>query len=84
MVGIIKTFSTLEVAQAVGVDKSTLLRWLYTGKLAEPPRKMIENVSVRIWSQKDLDRAKKHREERYRKRRPLGSKTPPASARTLS
>ena len=68
MVGIVKTYSTLEVAQAIGVDKSTLLRWLYTRKLVEPSRKMIDSVSVRIWSEKDLERAKKHREERYRKR----------------
>jgi predicted site-specific integrase-resolvase len=68
MVCIVKTYSTLEVAQAIGVDKSTLLRWLYSGKLAEPTRKMVEEVSVRVWSEKDLQRARKHREERYRRR----------------
>jgi hypothetical protein len=62
------TYSTLEVARTIGVDKSTLLRWLYTGKLAEPSQKTVAGVTIRIWSEKDLERAKRHREERYRKR----------------
>ena len=61
-------YSTLEVARAIDVDKSTLLRWLYTGKLAEPTQKTVAGVTIRLWSEKDLERAKKHREERYRKR----------------
>jgi hypothetical protein len=68
IVGVIKTFSTLEVAQAIGVDKSTLLRWLYAGKLAEPTIKVVSNQVVRVWSEKDFQRAKKYREERYHKR----------------
>jgi predicted site-specific integrase-resolvase len=62
------TYSTLEVARAIGVDKSTLLRWLYSGKLDEPSQKTVAGVMIRVWSEKDLERAKKHREERYRKR----------------
>ena len=62
------TYSTLEVARTIGVDKSTLLRWLYTGKLAEPSQKTVAGVMIRIWSKTDLERARKHREERYRKR----------------
>jgi hypothetical protein len=34
-----KTYSTAEVAALCEVDKSTLLRWLYLGKLAEPARR---------------------------------------------
>jgi hypothetical protein len=62
------TYSTLEVARAIDVDKSTLLRWLYTGKLAEPMHKTVAGVMIRVWSEQDLQRARKHREERYRKR----------------
>jgi hypothetical protein len=62
------TYSTLEIARAIDVDKSTLLRWLYTGKLAEPSQKTIAGVMIRVWSAKDLERAKKYREERYYQR----------------
>jgi hypothetical protein len=63
-----QTYSTLEVARAINVGKSTLLRWLWSGKLAEPTQKTVAGVMIRVWNQKDLERAKKHREERYRKR----------------
>jgi hypothetical protein len=62
------TYSTLEVARAINVGKSTLLRWLWSGKLTEPPQKTVAGVMIRIWSEKDLERARKHREEHYRRR----------------
>ena len=61
-------FSTAQVARAIGVDKSTLLRWLYAGKLAEPKTQTFGGVESRVWSQADLERAKRFREENYRKR----------------
>jgi DNA-binding transcriptional MerR regulator len=62
------TFSTSEVARAIKVGKSTLLRWLQTGQLSEPKRQAFGGVECRIWSAADLERAKAFREERYRKR----------------
>jgi predicted site-specific integrase-resolvase len=63
-----QTYSTAQVAAAISVNKSTLLRWLYTGKLKEPRMQIFGGVASRIWTEKDLETAKKHREERYRKR----------------
>lgn len=62
------TFSTSEVAKAVGVNKSTLLRWLYAGKLPEPKHEIFGGVEVRIWNAQDIEHAKKYREQNYRKR----------------
>jgi excisionase family DNA binding protein len=62
------SLSTSEVAKALGVDKSTLLRWLYSGKLPEPKHETFGGVKSRIWSAADLERAKKYREEHYPKR----------------
>jgi ABC-type cobalamin transport system ATPase subunit len=50
------------------VDKSTLLRWLYAGKLAEPKSEVFAGVSSRVWSAADLARAKAFKEQKYRKR----------------
>jgi hypothetical protein len=61
------TYSTLEVARALNVAKTTLLRWLYAGKLAEPKQQTVAGVMIRVWSEKDLERAKKYREDRYYK-----------------
>jgi predicted site-specific integrase-resolvase len=62
------TYSTAQVAKLIGVDKSTLLRWLYAGKLAEPKHQSFGGVDNRVWSETDLQRAKAHREQMYRKR----------------
>jgi hypothetical protein len=62
------TYSTLEVARAINVGKTTLLRWLYSGKLAEPTHKTVAGQVIRVWSEKDLERAKKYREELYYQR----------------
>ena len=62
------SYSTVEVAQAIGVDKSTLLRWLYAGKLAEPRHETFGGVDSRVWSAKDLERARAYKEQNYRKR----------------
>jgi predicted site-specific integrase-resolvase len=62
------SFSTSEVAKAAGVNKSTLLRWLYAGKLPEPKHQILGGVEVRIWTAQDIERAKKYREQNYRKR----------------
>ena len=43
-------FSTAEVAAAIQVNKSTLLRWLYAGKLPEPKHETFGGVESRVWS----------------------------------
>jgi predicted site-specific integrase-resolvase len=62
-------YSTHQVARAVGVNKSTLLRWLYAGKLAEPTIVETPTSVIRIWSDADLKRAQRYKEQNYRKGR---------------
>jgi predicted site-specific integrase-resolvase len=62
------SYSTAEVAKLIEVDKSTLLRWLYAGKLQEPKHETFGGVESRVWSEADLAKAKAFREQRYRKR----------------
>lgn len=63
-----QAYSTAEVARAIGVSKVTLLRWLYAGKLVEPKTQTFGGVESRIWTEADMERAKKFREANYRKR----------------
>jgi len=53
----------------VGVDKSTLLRWLYSGKLAEPKHRTNGGQDVRLWSERDVERVRKFKESNFRKGR---------------
>jgi len=62
-------YSTDHVAKALGIDKSTLLRWLYSGKLSEPKVVKTPTSKIRVWSEKDLMRAQRYKDENYRKGR---------------
>ncbi len=42
-----KYLTTLEVAHQLSVSKQTLLNWLYSGKVPEPPR---NGKGYRLWS----------------------------------
>lgn len=60
-------YSTAQVADAIGVSKKTLLRWLWSGKVTEP-KQTVGTMNSRVWSEADLNRAKLYREQSYRKR----------------
>lgn len=62
-----QTYTTGEVAKAIDVSKNTLLRWLYAGKIPEPAQRTVNNQVIRVWTEKDLQKAKKHREECFYK-----------------
>jgi hypothetical protein len=64
-----KIYSTGEVARELGIHKTTLLRWLYSGKLKEPRRIEQPGVDYRLWSEKDLERVRRYKEETYCKGR---------------
>lgn len=61
-------YSTAEVAEAIGVNKQTLLRWLWAGKLPEPERVTFGGVESRVWTTKELKQAREYKELHYRKR----------------
>jgi hypothetical protein len=61
-------YSTAECAKEIGVNKSTLLRWLYASKLPEPKHETFGVVDSRVWTAADLERARAYKEEHYRKR----------------
>jgi excisionase family DNA binding protein len=64
-----KTYSTAQVARRLGVHKVTLKRWLISGRVAEPKRIGKGGVQARIWSDRDVDRVRKYKQENYRKGR---------------
>lgn len=62
-----KIYSTAEVAEVAGVNQRTLLRWLEAGTIPEP-EKIVVGHDRRVWTQRELDRVKDHKERTYRKR----------------
>ncbi len=68
LAGLVRGLSTQEVANRVGVHKTTLKRWLYSGAIDEPKHARIAMQNHRIWSEKDLERVRNFKEANYRKK----------------
>jgi hypothetical protein len=60
-----KTYSTLQVTKILGVGPDTLYRWMHEGKVPTPPLKTFAGMTVRLWSESDLEKAKKYKSEHY-------------------
>ena len=67
--------STVQVAQAVGVTRVTLERWLSSGKIRRPKTVQIGAATFRQWTPADVERVRKFKEQNYRKGRGRKSKS---------
>ena len=63
------TYSTAQAARMLDVHKVTLQRWLLDGKVREPKKVRIGNIESRIWTDRDVERVRKFKEQNYRKGR---------------
>lgn len=61
--------STVQVARQIGVSKLTLIRWLLDGKVKEPRRVTQVGQEIRVWTDRDVERVQKYKEQNYRKGR---------------
>ena len=64
-----KTYSTAQVAKKLGIHKITLIRWLLYGDLEEPRRLDQAGQVIRIWTDRDVVRARTYKTAHYRKGR---------------
>jgi len=62
-------YSTVQVARTVGVDKQTLLRWLWSAKIPEPKHISIGGQKIRLWTDRDVKNVRKYKDANYRKGR---------------
>jgi hypothetical protein len=58
-------YSTAQVAEILEIGTDTLHRWLKDKKVAAPKLSFVGGVKVRLWSDVDLDAAKKYKAEHY-------------------
>lgn len=66
---VMRTYSTMQVARTAGIGRMTLLRWLKDGKVQEPRRISNGGVQARIWTDRDVERVRRYKQENYRKGR---------------
>lgn len=65
----VKSFSTAQVAKVLKMGRQTLHRWMRNQPSLAPRKQKIGGVSVRIWTDQDVKRLRKYKEENYRKGR---------------
>ncbi len=53
----------------LGVHKVTLQRWLLDSKVREPRKVRIGSIESRIWTDRDVERVRKYKQENYCKGR---------------
>jgi len=73
------TYSTVQVAKQLDVGTDTLHRWMREKKVPTPPIETVGGMSIRLWSDGDVEKARKYKAEHYwgkggRKRRKKLSK----------
>jgi excisionase family DNA binding protein len=54
-----KQYSTVEVAKLLGIAQPNLQRLIRQGKIPAPPVQSLGNVKIRLWTAKDIQKAKK-------------------------
>jgi excisionase family DNA binding protein len=59
------TYSTAQVAEILAIGTDTLHRWLKEKKVVAPKLSFVGGVRVRLWSEQDLDAAKRYKAEHY-------------------
>lgn len=62
---IVKTYSTAEAAEAVGISRQTLQAWIEEGKCRAPKLQAVGKVRVRVWAKRDVDRLRAVKEKTY-------------------
>jgi predicted site-specific integrase-resolvase len=60
-----ETYTTAEVAKAVGVTWDTLHRWMREKLISAPPTQTVGNVRFRLWTETQVTEVRKYKAEHY-------------------
>lgn len=69
-----KKYSTVEVAERVGVSPDTLYRWMTARRFYVPPLVSVGRVRIRLWTDEEVEGVKKYKAIFYNKGRGHGRK----------
>jgi excisionase family DNA binding protein len=59
------TYSTVEVAELVGVSWDTLSRWIREKKFPVPPVQSMGRIQVRVWNEDEVEKVRKYKADHY-------------------
>ena len=58
-------YSTVQVARKLKIGNPTLHRWIREGKVPAPRKRKVTGVTVRIWTDRDVEKVKKYKAAHY-------------------
>jgi excisionase family DNA binding protein len=58
-------YSTVQVARLLNLTSATLHRWIREKKIKAPPVQALGGVQVRLWTEEELDEARKYKADHY-------------------
>jgi excisionase family DNA binding protein len=59
------TYSTVEVAELVGVSWDTLSRWIREKKFPVPRVQSMGRIQVRVWTEDEVEKVRKYKANHY-------------------
>ena len=62
---IMKYYSTIQVARFLKIGSGTFHRWIREGRVKAPPLQLLGGMKVRLWTEKDVEKVRKFKVERY-------------------
>jgi excisionase family DNA binding protein len=60
-----KQYSTVQVAELVGIGNDTLLRWIREKKISAPQPEFVGGIRVRLWTEADVKRLEEYKTKHY-------------------
>jgi excisionase family DNA binding protein len=61
----VKTCSAVEASKLLGIGNDTLHRWIHSRKVPAPRLQRVGGLSIRLWTDKDIEVVKKFKAENY-------------------
>ena len=59
------TYSTVEVAELLGISWDTLNRWIREKRFPIPPVRSVGRIRVRVWTEDAVKKVKKYKAAHY-------------------
>ncbi|MGD0695080.1 MAG: MerR family transcriptional regulator [Terriglobia bacterium] len=62
-------YSTAQMARLLKIGRQTLHRWIKDRPSLAPRKSTVGGVVIRLWTDRDVERVRKYKQENYRKGR---------------
>jgi excisionase family DNA binding protein len=60
-----RTYSTVQVAEMLGIGNDTLHRWIRARKIAAPGVQLVGGVRIRLWSDTDVEIVRQYKKQSF-------------------